>query len=277
MLKIVFDLTDFEEVELIQIADVHIGNPLCDIQTLHDMISYVNSEPDDPKCARICLLNGDLTESVTRTSVGDPFSMTMTPSVQVATMIQMLKPLTEPREHYPQGKILSYCGGNHDEQRYKDTGISASQSIAVGLGIEDRYSPDGCYSFIRLRHHGRKEHHTISATVYNQHLSGGASTIGGKANRIERMSNIFADLYCGAHFHSSMTFKEDTIIPNTNACVLVQKTMTFVIGSSFLRYGDYAQRASMKPATISIPKIFIRQDRTNDTKQRRFIYIEVLL
>ena len=99
MLKIIFDLTDFEEVELIPIADTHIGNPLSDIQALHDLISYVNSEPEDPKCARICLLNGDLTESVTRKSVGDPFSMTMTPSVQVATMIQMLKPLAEPREH----------------------------------------------------------------------------------------------------------------------------------------------------------------------------------
>lgn len=94
MLKIIFDLTQFERVEIVPIADVHIGNILCDIQALHDIISYVLKEPDDPNCARICVLNGDLTESVTRKSVGNIFDMTMTPQIQVATMIEMLKPLT---------------------------------------------------------------------------------------------------------------------------------------------------------------------------------------
>ena len=116
MLKIVFDLSQFESVEIVPIADTHIGNILCDIQALHDTISYVMKEPDDPKCARICLLNGDLTESVTRQSVGNIFDMTMTPQVQVATMIEMLKLLSVSSEKYPQGKILSYCGGNYSQR-----------------------------------------------------------------------------------------------------------------------------------------------------------------
>ena len=89
MLKIVFDLSQFEEVELCPIADVHVGNPLCSLQDLHDTIQYILEEPDDPKCARICLLNGDLTESVTRKSVGNVFDQTMAPQLQVATMIEM--------------------------------------------------------------------------------------------------------------------------------------------------------------------------------------------
>lgn len=275
MLKIIFDLTDFEEVEIVPIADTHIGNPLSDIQTLHDLISYVNQEPEDPKCGRICLLNGDLTESVTRKSVGDPFSMTMTPSVQVATMIQMLRPLAEPREHYPQGKILSYCAGNHDEGRYKDTGISAAESIAVGLGLEDRYSTDGCYSFIKLKRlHDPK--HSFNVNVYNQHLTGAAGTIGGKANRIGKVSNgILADLYVGSHFHTPITYKEDIIVPVNEKYNLRQKTMTYLITSAFLRYGDYSQRMGMKPSTISMPKVFIKQIRTND--RDRYINIEVRL
>ena len=275
MLKIIFDLTDFEEVELIPVADCHIGNPLADIQALHDLISYVNQESENPKCARICLLNGDLTESVTRKSVGDPFSMTMTPSVQVATMIQMLKPLAEPREHYPMGKILSYCAGNHDDGRYKDTGISAAESIAVGLGLEDRYSTDGCYSFVKLKRlHDPK--HSFNVNVYNQHLSGSAGTIGGKANRIGRVSNgILADLYVGSHYHTPITYKEDIIVPVNEKYNLRQKTMTYLITSAFLRYGDYAQRAGMKPSTISMPKVFIKQIRTSD--RDRYINIEVRL
>jgi len=281
MLKVVFDLTDFEEVELVPVSDVHIGNQLCDIQTLHDIISYINDEPDDPKCARICLLNGDLTESVTRQSVGNVFDMTMTPSVQVATMIQMLKPLAEPREHYPKGKILSYCGGNHDTERYKDTGISASESIAVGLEMEDRYSANGCYSFIKLKR-TQCDNRTTVVTVYNQHLTGSASTVGGKANRIEKISNgVLADLYVGGHYHLPMTYKEDVIMPNYSQYSLTQKTMTYVIVNAFLRYGDYAQKMGLKPSSITIPKIFLRQKRTmrkteSDT-DRRFINVEVLL
>ena len=276
MLKIIFDLTDFEEVELIPIADCHIGNPLADIQALHDMISYVNSEPENPKCARICLLNGDLTESVTRKSLGDPFSLTMAPQLQVATMIEMLKPLTEPREHYPQGKILSYCGGNHDEGRYKDTGISAAESIAVGLGLEDRYSPDGCYSFIKLTKM-QSPKQTAICSVYNQHMSGGGSTIGGKANRAAKMGlngGIVCDVCIGSHVHQPLTFKEDILVPNYSKTEIVQKTVTYVVTNAFLRYGNYSQRAGMKPSTIAVPKIFIFQDRY---KGNRFIQVEVRL
>ena len=263
MLKIVFDLSQFESVEIVPIADTHIGNILCDIQALHDTISYVMKEPTDPKCARICVLNGDLTESVTKQSVGNIFDMTMAPQLQVATMIEMLKPLSVPTENYPQGKILSYCGGNHDTDRYKDTGITAAESIACALDMEDRYSPVGCYSFIRLRRIGDSKATSIY-TVYNQHLTGSAGTVGGKANRLQKMgvnSGIIADLYIGAHLHQPMVFKEDIILPNCNKMTLSQKSVTYLLCNAFLRYGDYAQKMSMKPATITFPKVFIRQVR----------------
>ena len=276
MLKIVFDLSQFEEVELIPVSDVHVGNPLCSLQDLHDIISYIKEEPADPKCARICLLNGDMTESVTRKSVGNVFEMTMSPQLQVATMIEMLKPLSVPSEKYPVGKILSYCGGNHDVDRYKDTGITSAESIAVGLGLEERYSPDGCYSFIELaRIHEDSKISTV--TVYNQHLTGSGSSAGAKANRISRITNgLFADLVCGAHYHSPMVFKEDIILPNGQKRALTQKTITYVISNSFLLYGDYVQRMGMKPSTIAIPRIFIRQRRVG-ARGDRLIYIETLL
>lgn len=277
MLKVVFDLTEFEEVELVPIADCHVGHLLSDIQLLHDTIAYVNQEPEDPKCARICLLNGDLTESVTRNSVGNVWDMTMTPQLQVATMIEMLKPLSEPREKYPQGKILSYCGGNHDNDRYKDTGITASESIACGLGIEDRYSPDGCYSFIKLKAMQMEKKRTIIATCYNQHLTGSAGTVGGRANRIQRLSgSVFADLYVGSHFHSPLTYKEDIILPNYTKCSLGQKTMTYVLTGAFMKYGDYAQRSSMRPSTLATPRIFFKQKRYRDNCNRYF-GVEVIL
>ena len=279
MLQIHFDLSKFEGVEIVTVQDVHIGNPLCLESEFKKIVDYIKEEPFDPKMARICLLNGDLTESATRNSVGNLFEMTMTPSVQVATIIKYLKPLTEKTEKYPQGKILSYCAGNHDNARYKDTGISASESIAVGLELDDRYSVDGCYSFIALKRRSNKDIQHI--TVYNTHLSGGGITAGAKANKIQRVSSgIIADIICGAHFHSPMVFKEDVFFPTTNGkCTLKRKTITHVIGNSFLAYGDYAQRAGMRPTTIATPRIFVRQYvAENERKQiQRYFTTEVLL
>ena len=276
MLKIVFDLSQFESVEIVPIADTHIGNILCDIQALHDTISYVMKEPADPKCARICLLNGDLTESVTRQSVGNIFDLTMTPQLQVATMIEMLKPLSVPSEKYPMGKILSYYGGNHDTDRYKDTGITAAESIACALGLEGRYSPNGCYSFIQLakmQSPGR----FCNASIYNQHMTGGSSTVGGKANRIGKISNgIIADVIVGSHVHLPLTYKEDIIVPYEQKAAVRQKTVTYVITNAFLKFGDYSQKMGMKPSTITVPRIFIKQGRKGHDSDR-FIYTEVLI
>lgn len=281
MLTINFDLTAFESVEIVPVADVHCGNELWNEAEFKKTIDYILEEPDDPRCARICLLNGDLTESVTKTSrVGDVFEQTMTPSVQVATMVKYLRPLTETSKKYPQGKILSYCAGNHDEGRYKDTGISAAESIAVGLGLEDRFSKDGCYSFIRLEYINRGQA-TAVGTIYNTHLTGGGSTIGGKANRVLKAGlhgGIIADVIVGSHLHEPITFKEDVIIPNKHDYILKQKTITYVLTNAFLRYGGYSQRGGMKPATISVPRIFLLQHRDQSNKKsKRFIYTEVLL
>lgn len=278
MLTIKFELPESETVELVPIGDVHLGNPLCSESDFKRTIDYILEEPEDPKCARICLLNGDLTESVTRTSKGDPFEMTYTPSVQMAMIIKYLLPLTETSSKYPQGKILSYCAGNHDWGRYKDTGISSAESIAVKLGLEDRFSVDGCYSFIyvrRISHSSKRAVHT----VFNTHLTGGGSTVGGKANRVGKVgSSLFADLIVGSHVHLPMTFKEDFIIPDTQKGMLSQETITFLITNAFLRYGDYALRASMRPSSIAVPIAYLRQGRdATGGKDKRFTFTEVIL
>lgn len=281
MHKITFDLMDFEEVEIVPIADVHIGNPLCNEAEFKRIIDYVKEEPDNPKRARICLLNGDLTESVTKSSrAGSVFDQTMSPSIQMATVVKYLLPLTETSKRYPNGKILSYCAGNHDFGRYSDTGISMSETIAVQLGLEDRYSTDGCYSFIRVQKIWDVRDTTVFA-IYNQHMTGGGTTVGGKANRVAKISNgVIADCIVGSHVHSPITFKEDVLVPDYRNKAIMQKTITYVVTNAFLRYGDYAQRNGMKPATISVPKIYLRQGQTSrkgGKNQSRYTFIEVSL
>jgi len=274
MNRIDFDLSHFEEVELVPVADVHIGNPNCDEESFKKTIDYILEEPDNPRRARVCILNGDLTESVTRNSKGNVFEQTYSPQTQIAMMIKYLEPLAKTSKKYPMGKILSYCAGNHDFGRYNDTGITSAETIAVKLDLQERFSNDGCYSFVTCKR--IQESGPVGFTVYNQHMTGGASTVGGKANRVSRISSgIIADIIVGSHVHTPLTFKEDIIVPRFSTRSLTQKTITYVVTNAFLRYSDYAERAGMKPASISVPKIIWRQERTS--QRGRTSYVEVVL
>ena len=263
MLTTTFDLSNFEQVEIIPIGDLHFGNPLCDEQLFKDTIEYIKEENENEKCARICLLNGDLGECITKSSIGDVFEgQVYTPHTQIALITKYLLPLTEKTDKYPNGKIMSNCYGNHDHFRqYKNEGISVSTTIACNLGLQEVSSSDGCYTFLKLKGKFRTKDKVIF-TIYNQHMTGGGTTIGSKANRVGKISNgIFADLIVGSHVHTPLTFKEDFIVPSTNTQTLRQQQITYVITNSFLRYGDYAQRSGMKPSNRSVPRIYLYQDK----------------
>lgn len=264
MLENVFDLTSFSEVELIVLSDWHIGNPLCNEDLIARICDYIAQEPDNPKCARVCLMNGDFCETITKTSkVGDIFQgQIYTPQTQLALCKKYLLPLTETSKKYPKGKIIANAYGNHDHLRqYKDSGISISTSLACGLGIEDRSTSDGVYTFLKLKSLYRTTDNTIF-TIYNTHGTAGSSTMGGKVNRIGKIGNQFlADLIIMGHTHSSFTYKEDMVIPQTNTQTTKLHTTTYVNVSSMLSFGDYGERAGFKPQNINVPRIYLSQEK----------------
>lgn len=264
MIENVFDLSSFTEAEIIVLSDWHIGNPLCNEELIARVCDYISQEPENPKCARLAIMNGDFCECITKSSkVGDIFNgQIYTPETQLAICKKYLLPLTETSKKYPRGKIISNAYGNHDNSRqYKDAGISCSTSLACALGIEDRSTSDGVYTFLKLKGLFRAKDNCCF-TIYNTHGTGGGATIGAKANRIEKVSNQFlADLIILGHTHSALTFKEDIIVPQTNTQTTRLHTTTFVNASSMLEFGNYGERAGMRPQTINIPRIYLKQER----------------
>jgi hypothetical protein len=51
--------------------------------------------------------------------------------------------------------------------------------------------------------------------------------------------------------------------------------VTYFITNAFLRFGDYSQKMGMKPSTVTVPRIFVKQKRGLDSE--RIIYTEVIL
>lgn len=266
MLITEFDLSKFEEVEIVPIADVHLGSPQCNEALLKGVIDYILQEPENPKRARITCLNGDLTNNNSRTTKVANFKDVhdeLSPLSQLAIITKYLKPLTKTSKKYPNGKIFSYNPGNHEHFRMaKESDITMATSIACNLGLEDRFDEDGCYTFIKLKAKWSNRDF-IKYTVYNQHMNGGGGKPGGKLNRVVKMKDFcLADLYVGAHVHWPLVTADGYWLPDARTNTMRWVEPNYLITNSYLfSNGGYGERSSMSPVSMKVPRAIVKQDR----------------
>ena len=156
---------ELESIELHIFADEHIGDENCDLQRLKDRIKYVSEKEN-----AYCLLNGDIIDNATKTSIGDTYSAEFNPMEQLKVATELFSPL--------KGKILAITHGNHEARTYRKEGIDLSYLLASQLGLGDRYSATSILIFLRLGTSGvhkkdRKKQDQICYTIYMLHGSGG--------------------------------------------------------------------------------------------------------
>ena len=111
---------EIEGIELHTFADEHIGDEHCDLERLKDRIEYVENTPN-----AYCLLNGDIIDNATKTSIGDTYANVFNPMEQLENAVKLFRPLAE------KGKILAITHGNHEARTYRKEGIDLSYLLAV--------------------------------------------------------------------------------------------------------------------------------------------------
>lgn len=238
--------SDLESVELITFADEHIGEELCDMKRLTERIEYVKNTPN-----AYCILNGDILDNATKTSIGDTYSQTLDPMEQLEKAVELFACISH--------KVICVDKGNHEHRSRKNDGIDLSYLIAARLGLLDRYTPTSAFIFLRFgrggaSHHYRKICYTINCT----HGSGGGRADGGKMNRLVEMASICdADIYIHSHTHTPMVVRKSFYrVDNKNSAVaLVDKL--FVNTAANLRYGGYGEAAEFKPSSMDTPVIYL--------------------
>ena len=240
-----------EKIEILILSDWHIGSPKCDFKLVQEQIKYIKENENT-----YCILNGDLIENSTKSSVGDVYESKLSPKEQVNTVYSVLEPIKE--------KILGGTLGNHCARTLKQDGIDVMEHVMARLGILERYDATAILLFLRFGKElrGRKESNgsgmqrKICYTIYCTHGSSGGRTAGAKANSLERLSNIVdSDICVISHTHFPMIFKEMTYqIDHRNSCVNEKET-TFVNSGSTLKYGGYSERFSLKPSSMAQPVI----------------------
>lgn len=237
---------ELSSIELHIFADEHIGDEHCDMKRLHERIEYVKNTPN-----AFCVMNGDILDNATKTSIGDTYTQVFNPMEQLQRGVELFSPIAP--------KCFCVTHGNHENRTYKKEGINLSYLIAKQLGLEDRYTPTSAVLFIRF---GKSKNNSGKSkqcyTGYLLHGSGGGRKEGAKAIRLADMASIIdCDFYIHSHTHLPMVMKQGFHrVDLTNSSVaLVEKL--FVNTAANLNYGGYGEAGEFKPSSKETPVIYL--------------------
>ena len=244
---------DISQLEIHPFADEHIGDEHCDIKRLLERIEYVKNTPN-----AYCILNGDILDNATKTSIGDVYMQEFNPMGQLEKAVEIFSPIRD--------KILCITHGNHENRTYKKEGINLSRLIARQLGLEEKYTPTSAVLFIRFGKvpDGKKESNgsgklrKICYTIYTLHGSGGGRKEGAKAIRLADMASIIdTDIYIHSHTHLPMVMKQGfhRIDYRNSSVAFVDKL--FVNTAANLKYGGYGEAGEFKPSSMDTPIIYL--------------------
>lgn len=237
----------FDSVEVHILADWHIGDKYCKFNEIKNTLKYIEETPN-----AFCILNGDLMNNATKTSVSDCYAEQMKPQGQLQLLCDLIEPIKD--------KVLFITQGNHEARTYRNDGIDLTAIMAKQLGIYDKYARAGGVLFLRFGELGGHSHNRkVCYTFYITHGSGsGGKKEGGKANGLCDLASIVdTDIYIHAHTHLPMVIKENFFrLDNKNSCVKEVEKL-FVNSASSMSYGGYGQEFKFKPANSTSPIIYL--------------------
>ena len=224
-----------ESIEILPIADLHIGDKNSDWKLIVSKIDYVKSTPN-----AYVLLLGDLLDCATKSSVGDIYSASMNVNEGLNTLAALLGPISD--------KIISIIGGNHEARVYRMEGLDVTEQLAHRLGIIERYSAETVVVQLTVN--------KVTYKLYCSHGSGSGRKIGSKANRLLELSDIVegCDAYIQAHTHCPIVTRKTRLEATKNG-KLIPREMLFVNCASALKYGGYGEIQGFSPTSMVNPTI----------------------
>ncbi len=235
-----------DHVEIAPLSDVHPGDPLFKEGALDGFLRWVLTDPH-----RYVVLNGDILNVATKTSVSDVYGSRMTPGEELRYMTDKLRPLAD------SGRLLASTQGNHEYRITKADGIDPAEVLANNLGVP--YFREGVLLFVKVgkasRTTGRHDAAPVCYSLYFTHGSAGGRRAGGKANRLEEMSlNIEgADAIVVGHTHQAMVLRNSVNVVDAQNKRLVPRDRLYINAGSFLEWGGYAEVAGFIPGSTTMP------------------------
>ncbi len=242
---------DIDVLEIHTLADLHLGDKYCDTKLIEEHIKEIADTGN-----AYVIVNGDILNNATRSSVSDIYSETLSPMQQVGRAVQLFRPI--------KNKILCINSGNHEGRSNRGDGLESLAFVASELGLSEKYSAEGTLLFIRFgksikkEHQNANKHRRLCYSVYATHGSGGGRKVGGKANRLSDLSGIIdTDIYLHSHTHLPMVFRESYFRVNANNSSVTEVDKLFVNTAAYLTYGGYGESHGYKPSSRETPVIYM--------------------
>lgn len=229
-------------LEILALADLHIGDPHADMDKIQELIDSVKNNPN-----RYAVLVGDLMNTGIANSKSDVYHETMTAQEALDTCVEMLEPIAD--------KILAVVPGNHEERITRQTGVDMVQELTKRLDIADTYSSTFAVVYLQFGKNPRTCR-PLNYTLYINHGHGGGRRPGGKLNSLQDYALVIdADCYIVGHTHLPASFKTATYSTVPARGVAVKREQLFVNTASALGYGGYGARGGYQPASNSYPVV----------------------
>lgn len=235
---------DLENIELLPLGDVHLGDSCCDFKLVQRRIDYIRDNPNV-----YCILNGDLMDTAIASSVGDTYGANLQPMEQLKQCVKIFEPIKD--------KIVCITSGNHESRVFKQDGIDLTEVMAAQLGKLSAYTDTTALLFLKFGKQNAKNHNRpVCYTVYVTHGSGGGRKEGGKINRLADLATIVdSDCYICSHTHLPAVFKTTYFRPDVQHATVSRIDKLFVNTAAFLNYGGYVDRQGFKPSSTDTPVI----------------------
>ena len=237
---------EFEEIELVVVADNHWSSPQSDHDKIERDIEYIRTHDNV-----FCILNGDLMDCAIASSVGDTYGASLSPMEELEACVKLFKPIAP--------KCLCVNQGNHEARHYRTNGLDLTALMCAQLGISDRYAGTGALLFIRFGKLNSNQHNRkVLYTAYVTHGNGGGKKEGGKIQRAVDLSLIIdADIYIHSHTHLPAIVKDGFARPNCANSSITYGTRLYVNTSAKLNYGGYGETGGFKVPCTDTPVIHL--------------------
>ena len=235
-----------DSVEIHTFADLHIGDKFCDIELIKERIEAVKNNEK-----AYAILNGDIINNATKTSVSDCYAEELSPMEQISRFVELFEPIKD--------KIIAITSGNHENRTYNKEGVDITRLCARQLGLEDVYSKTSALIFLRVGMQTKmRNNRPVCYVIHALHGSGGGKKEGAKAIRLADMASIVdADIYIHSHTHLPMIMKQAFYRTDTSNSAFALVNKLFVNTAAALNYGGYGEAFEFKPSSKDTPIIYL--------------------
>lgn len=233
-------------ITIYPVADVHLGAINHQKDAWEAFVAKILNEKDS-----YIILNGDLINNNTRSSVGSPFDDVIRPRDQKKMMMDYLTPLRD--------KILCITSGNHEQRSLKDADNDPTYDIACKLDLEDVYRSNVVFMKVCIGSRNKGNGYMCAKQSYSfaiTHGTGGGIYTGATVNRNERWGTIIDNVDCVvvSHTHKgTVTRPAKIVIDSTNNKVSIRDYLV-VSSTAWSTYGEYAMRKMMLPSATCNPQ-----------------------